>query len=508
MNGMANTFTKVLSQYAHVGWEHLAELHHPGVTAKIAAVRAGDATTATLPARIAARLIRELPEPEAATAGDTRTAVTDALAVLATEPRPVTASNAARRLFTGDIADIAARIEARRSALSETHVAAWAELDHDTADQLAAAVLANTTVRGAAMAFTELSVRHRSTVTERAAAAVAQPHQAADGREAESVTTRRQTLADAVRAALAAWLRDHTTIPDGGVGGDVIAYPHHVPEAAGEGLAALAGCAGVSFCGPTELARIAMTQRPVLSDHTGDARRHQARTAASSGVPWAEIRASHVGDRTLDADDVIAYAGLFDCGPAGRACALEMLRAEIPQLPVPSGPPRRSVGDVVRSYAAELGAPTTLRLLAAAVRGDDDPRLGGYWLYPALAYLCDDSAPTRSELTDAAANDPVIDAFFDRIGAVIDICDTRGVDHENLDELWERFTRSSPLDRVQRAAVKHPRCAAVWARHCDALVAASGADPASVWAAAAALAEGFDGTTAELIDVAAATTGN
>lgn len=506
---MSNDFAALLGRHVNRGWEHLAEIDRPGTATKVDAVRCGTTSTSVLPAPIAARLVAELDDPVSATTGDNRIEVREALrAATAALParHQVEPTPAALRVFAGTTADICERLATRRGPLNEGHIAAWMTLTETERDTTALAVIANTTPNGAAAVFVDLAVRHGAQLEVPLRGLG--DHISTHARNRAERDRRTDAARQGARIALAGWLRDHrgteewTTNPTHTTGTPETMNPTPVPAAAGVGLATLAGALGIYFRGPTDLAEAAIEHKGTPGSHT-----NRLMCAADSGVRWDHVRTHLFGDE-FDEVAMISAALRLAKTPAGKKLGVEMFRTELPGMGLVAAT-SHSVTTAVAAYRDELTVTETLRLIAVTSSVAVDNTTNAYWTHAALAYLTADHAPTRGEVRDAAAADPLIDSYLDRVAAAlprsprVPTCGT-----EALAELWDRYVAHQRVSAVWDFARRNTAVADAWGAQLETLIEARAelgdTTSAALWAAVAALADGFSGTTTELVDVAAA----
>lgn len=486
-------FAKVIAPHVAAGWEHVVDVAQPGVTAKVAAVRAGSASTATLDARTAARVVAEAPDPAAITAGEKRASVLAAAdgtaaalrraptaALFDGTPKQVAAAVCARSTVTPAMIDAYLRSPRQVRDRVASHLARTAEVAGlaaiiaERADALGAEAVATwyRDVRGVLLDFVSRDVvRGRYTAEHRQL-----------GR-----------LPVAAATALARWFAQHgplgaeITSTGAAAAADVGAV--RTTAEAGPGLAAIAADVGVTFAGPTGLGEAALVHA-----------RHPSRflSAAASGVTWSQMR-THVCDTAGSPTDhlevvcdVLGHS--LQHRPRTDAFIAELVATEFP--PGYNGP--RSV-----QYAVQYSLPTLIGLLdpvtllrLAAVTGRT-----GLSRAPLEEVLARVDTPTVAAICDA--EEFIGDHLQGVLAAAITEnrapgraiwCHAIAVLHAN---------RFAELAATNATAAAH--LAAELTRHVETLAGGDDSRRAELWQATCTIAPTLAAPIAEAVHTAAAT---
>jgi hypothetical protein len=500
---MTNVAAVLWQHLEHPHWEPVAELAHPGVGVVIDAVRRGDDTTASLPVDVAVRLLGTLDDPRSAAAGDTRGAVVAAVGdTPARRQRRSDGNAAADALFAGSGNDILARITARRRiADTDTVVERYLGLDDPTRDLIAAELImrAGTTV-GAAV-FADRATARRAQITAMRAKMIA----VAGNMNAWTAARRisrplERVLASAGLVALHPYDKDLEVVERG-----------RFDHASLVDLVGAAFTASVAVRGPRDVVTEALGE--VTPPRRGTRNRLQVNavliSAATSGADVTAARAwLDVFDDTLPlmhgavnllgegvGGDYIAtilntHHRKVNCGTVNKTTAARVLEHCGTHLEPAaaitvalSARQRRAYSMtpavLARLLAGHFGPIDAWPVIESALSGNGDIRL-----HNAMVQIIEDGP---SALLDSG------------LSATDSCCD-------GLAPLWDLIAGGATVaDLVDTA--RHSAGAGAGAALARALGAALG-DTADddAWAAICALADTFDGTPAQLVDIAVATT--
>jgi hypothetical protein len=500
------TLTALLWPVLDTGWEAVAELDQAGITAKIDAVRAGRATTRTLPADVAAKLVGELGDPASAADGDTRLAVRAALGEhSAATPRARPRRTPSDKIFDGDPAAVDARLRSRRQ-ISPALCAAYLRADPD----VAAAVWPTMCERGNHHAYAVvIASQCAARGTEFAGELLDWITATCDRRRYASAQVRERAKVGAHMAG-DEWLAQHGTsrhrIHVNSWEEPPPPLNHPVAAAAGPGIAAVLTARSMRFCGPAEFGAGALSDAAITHGATHDV----AHNAAASGIDWATI-----SDRLGLAGGVIdisalspALAGIGDAGAARvLADAFNTTFAD-PSAAIDAG----GAAWLARtSYVDLCGDRVTPRAmlgyLEALTRERGDGATADSAIDVARYYLCSEHRPSTDELA-TLADDPVLgDVVRAAAHRLVTATPSASELNDGAGDLW-----ALAVERVGAATLaatarqtRNRGWLAAWARHIDACIANHDhLDRSELWAATLAVIDGFDGTTRDAVDVAAA----
>jgi hypothetical protein len=520
---MPNTVAALLINHVD-DWVDLVDINRPGVGAQVDAVLSGTAGTESLPVDVALRLIDTVERPADVAANDQRTKVRARLAERGGHIEQPRIPSAATKLFDGDTDTIIGRIATRRGRLGSAHAEVWAQLDIDTRRAVAPLLLAKIDGDGAAAVIGQLADDQAlNDVLAAAYDAIREHHDVA-----AKASVARDQIRAGIAGNLAAWLRDHS---DGGTVSLDIVSPHYDgahteprPDRrsieAGRELGAAAGRVNLRFSGPVELgacALAAVRPRPLSERSLISARQQMLLfTGVDCGMDWATIRREILDhDGALPTTAVDQLSQLLTARPTEqrRAAAADILRTEM---------------TMNREGGPHIGAPYTLHGALAELGGhlDDTERLHiivqrctpvgagttrAYWVGPTLRTL---SPMSRDAVAAVAAEHHDIAAFLDQLA--LDWLGSIGqrhlsgeqfdIDGTGISYVVERQVAIAAVTDILAHTAKHPHLAAAWAHHCEQLLAERRpGDRQAAWVALCQLADGFAGTTSELVDVAIAT---
>jgi hypothetical protein len=500
------TLTALLWPALDTGWEVVAELDQAGITAKIDAVRAGRASTRTLPADVAAKLVGELDDPTAAADGDTRLAVRAALgehsaATVPARPRRTPSD----KIFDGDPATVDARLRSRRQ-ISPALCAAYLRAAPDAA----AAVWPTMCERGNHHAYAAvIASQCGARGTEFAGELLDWIESACDRRRYASAQVRERAKIGAHMAG-DAWLAQHGTsrhhIQINSWEEPPPQLNHPVAAVAGPGIAAVLTARSMRFCGPAEFGAGALSDAAITHGATHDV----AHNAAASGIGWATI-----ADRLGLAGDVVnvsalspALAGIGDAGAARvLADAFNTTFAD-PSSAIESG----GAAWLARTSYVDLCGDRVdpramLGYLEALTRERSDGSIVNSAIDVARYYLCSEHRPSADDIAALAA-DPVLGDLVHAAARRLVTTTPAGSElHDGAGDLWVVAVERVDAATLAAAArqTRNRGWLGAWARHIDACIAAHDhLDRSELWAATLAVVDGFDGTTRDAVDVAAA----
>ena len=495
----AVTFAERIVEHVPTGWEHVAEVARAGTAAKIAAVRSGEQTTATLDVRSAARVAAEVANPAAATAGDDRVTVRAALGETATKRRSPTAA-----LFDGTAEQVRAALSERSSttpAMVEAYLASSPEVRAAAADRMLiigdidaiAAVMSERAATlgpgGAAAWFGPLLDALRSDVDQ---------HRPRLVQFAGDAGRQLARLAPGAATALAVWLDTYAL--DAKITSEHVARLSAsfagVAEEAGGGLAAIASTLGVTFAGPVELGAAALA-------HSTSSLRF--RSAIASGVPWSAMReryaAEHRGGSGGAAAEALSYA--TEHQPRTNPFIVELTAAEFAGARTADA----YMDHVTQSRIAQLEGvlDDTSLLRVAALTGN---HMGSQWsvqaAYNALAKLL--STRSVEAVAAVADNDERVDAHIR--STVIAAVNQRIALHPAV---WRHAVARLHTGEFAELAADHPvaaqHLAETLSAHIEAVAAGSDVRRAELWAATCTLAPTMAAPAAQVVETAAATIG-
>lgn len=513
----APALAKTLWPHLETGWDDIAELETPGIAAKLAAVRAGTASTSTLNVTAAVKVLSELADPEAAAAGDTRVAVRAALGERHAATTPKKRTTPSERLFAGTPDDVVAALKKKRSvtpALSAAYRGASPEVRDATWELM----LWNAT--SSRVAADVLAERAETLGVGAAATIHEYVHRAVAGTPARRRVgihdSRCRPLIIGLRAVLTAWLdANNTTGAPWCVAlepTDDTPLPFDTPPepSAAAGLGALAAVLGVVVHGPDSVAEGALAATGAgLAADLGTA----GLTIGASTLTWKQISS------IINFDELAARGALNFLSSVAAAGSARAAADGINELYSAARAPERVTGGTCALIseadpALEPGA--AVRLWAATWAGCEDgnshwvnaQRRG--WTEALIAHLAATTPAAAGAVRDTL-NEPHCAAAT--VAAAHALIAAAGAAHSDaIDVLFEHVVDTCTAGDLAGWAAQAPNAAWVrgWARHLDTLITEAvgvTGNRVEMWTATLTILDGFNGPSSDAVAVAAGVCG-